>query len=82
MPLQPLRNCGGGGSAPTSGLGPRQERGRYPLGPPLLPQGAGDGYNAGDKTGDEEITFRHKDNQMITDYSIKSQDAMVEISFF
>ena len=72
MPLQPLRNCGGGGSAPTSRLGPRQERERHPLGPPLLPQGAGDGYYAGDKVGDAEINSQYKDKQMITNYSIKS----------
>ena len=63
MPLQPLRNCGGGGSAPTLGLGPRQERGRHPLGPPLLPQDPGDGYYASDKAGMRRKTLGIKTNR-------------------
>ena len=40
---------------PRSQLGPRQERGRRPLGPPLLPQSTGDGHYAGDKAGKKKI---------------------------
>ena len=36
-------------------LGSWQERRWHPLGPPLLPQGTGDGYYAGEEMGDEEI---------------------------